>query len=231
MPISLTIPAVTSANPASSNATLNAIAGPLLGEPNSQSAPLPVIFSRSAIATQGDSTAASLQPMYGLDPLTPLSETASQAAALTRVIDSATSTLNSIQSSTGQSVNQGVGQLLQAHGFLLLFHALGGSSSSTDSSPAQFGSLLTQSADASASGDTLAAAGAPADNHILSDANNSAPYFQKLLGELAGTFGAITNGAAGPAGDGTNLAFNSSELDLFLKWLSLNGTGSVVASA
>jgi hypothetical protein len=65
-----------------------------------------------------------------------------------------------------------------------------------------------------------------------SSSGEAMPYFQKLLGELESTY--QSSGSSGTVA-GTSMSgisdFDSSELDLFLKWLSLNGGGSVAANA
>jgi len=221
-------------------AGLYGVTGPLLSNPNSQPPPLPALPASSGLAIQNAATAASANATTGVDPLTPRGLTASGAVALTNVISTVTTALNGVQNNTAT----GFTQLLQSPGFQVLLQVLGagdtGVSNGADtntgtSSTAQLASLLQSGSSPSANptASTAAATGpnpsttsttgsAPGPGNHAS--GNQSPYFQKLLGELESTYKAsapTTNGAA----------LNTSELDLFLKWLSLNGAGSVVASA
>ena len=241
MSVSLVIPAVTHVTASG----LSGVGGPLLTDPNSQSSALPVISQRSAVASHTSGPAVGLTGGRGLDPLTPSTATTREAAALTTVINSITTTLATIQSSTGQSVNQAVSQLLQSQGFLLLFHVLGASvgpdSANSETVTVQLGDLLSGVSTAAPSGKansgatsaTAAIASSTATGNLSGThgQTESAPYFQKLLGELAGTLGVKTPSEANGTASGLPSPFSSSELDLFLKWLSLNGSGSVVANA
>ena len=221
-------------------AGLYGVTGPLLSNPNSQPPPLPALPASSGLAIQNAATAASANATTGVDPLTPRGLTASGAVALTNVISTVTTALNGVQNNTAT----GFTQLLQSPGFQVLLQVLGagdtgvsnraGTNTGT-SSTAQLASLLQSGSSPSANptASTAAATGpnpsttsttgsAPGPGNHAS--GNQSPYFQKLLGELESTYKAsapTTNGAA----------LNTSELDLFLKWLSLNGAGSVVASA
>jgi hypothetical protein len=55
---------------------------------------------------------------------------------------------------------------------------------------------------------------------------NPQPYFQKMLGELESAYA-----PSGVPAASSLTAFNTSEVDLFLKWLSLNEGGALIASA
>jgi len=187
------------------NAGLNGIT-PLLPENNPQAAALPqlAVRQRSAAPTGSDTSAATL------DPLTPLANTPSDASALATVLSAASATLDSVKGDTAEAA-----PLLQSPGFQLLLNVLGNSEAAASASNTQLSELLASPA----GNDPAATTGGP--GIIL----NLTPYFQKLLGELESTYKTTTIPGAGTP------PFNLPELDLFLKWLSLNGSASVAASA
>jgi hypothetical protein len=124
-------------------------------------------------------------------------------------------------------------------------------STGSQASAAQLAALLTApepTAAVSQSPTNLASATVPPipGKVVIEQTSNSvnpAPYFQQLLGELETTYktasapapAANTAGSNAPvrteAQNEAHSSGQSSELDLFLKWLSVNGASSVVTSA
>jgi hypothetical protein len=237
--IALSIPSIGSLNADAlglnradlAGAGLNSVTGPLLSNPNSQPPPLPALPANSGLAIQNAASTGSTTAVAGVDLLTPRGLTASGAVALTNVISTVTTTLNSVQSNS----LTGFTQLVQSPGFQVLLQVLGvGDNSGTAGNgaavagPAQLTSLLASSpapGSAAASSTGASASSTPgaasAGTHV---STNPSPYFEKLLGELQNTF----NSSSTSTGDSV---LNTSELELFLKWLSINGASSVVASA
>jgi hypothetical protein len=250
--MSISIGTSTVGNPSSDplgldGAGLSGITGPALHNPNSRPSQLPQLLpndSNPATQSGTDPDASTSGVEAGaVDPLTPQGLTASGSAALSTVIQTVTSTLNSIHAGNGPAADlpakaaanpaadAGVtqlSQLIQSTGFKLLLQLLGSSSATAEPNLAN---LLH------GSGEDATITATPAESTAPGTANprpaaafndiDPAPYFRKLIGELESTYKTV------PEDDSAQSAsdFNASELDLFLKWLSLNGSNSVTATA
>ncbi len=242
MTISIAIPPLDSL----SQIGLSRVSSSLLTDPNPQSSSLPLIEAHDGIAAQLSYTVPSDTFAGGLDPLTPKSSTPGGTAALASITSNIVATLNSVQNSNGQSVSQAVGLLLQSQGFLLLFQALAASETTATASVStgQLASLVPTSglekngtvaasnshgnspehanANSSTSAATSSSANAPGSK---SPDAASSPYFHKLLGELDSTLNTPAPAAA------TGATPQTFELDVFLQWLSHNGSSSIAANA
>lgn len=196
------------------NAGLNGIT-PHLSQPGQQTTSLPLLTVRQRPAAHVNTDTST----PSLDPLTPLASTPGDASALATVLSAASTTLDRVKGDTTEAA-----PLLQSPGFQLLLNVLSSDVLSSDvlgSSEAAASASNTQLSD-------LLAPSATTDLAITRDPGsvvNPTPYFQKLLGELESTYKTASGSSVGTP------PFNPSELDLFLKWLSLNGSASVAASA
>jgi hypothetical protein len=243
--MSISIGISTIGNPSSDTlgldgAGLSGITGPALHDPNSQPSPLPPLLpgndnssSRSTSDPNTD-TYTSTQGVEAceVDPLTPRSMTDKGSAALSTVIKTVTSALEAIHAGNSKNaLDAGVtqlSQLIQSTGFRLLLQLLGSSSATADPNLA---SLLQGSGDDAPGAAVPAEFAAPsaADQRpaAASEDIGPAPYFRKLIGELESTY------RTAPDADSAQSTsdYDASELDLFLRWLSLNGANSVIATA
>lgn len=230
-------------------AGLTGITGPALPNPNSQPFPLSQLLPSDGNPAMRSSTDADAGnsgiEAGGVDPLTPQGLTESASAALATVIQAVTSTLETIHAGStppadtaknapaNPAADAGVtqlSQLIQSSGFKLLLQLLGSSSTAADPNLASLlqGSEEDPSASLAASSSEPSATGsAQAGPAIASKADDPGPYFRKLVGELESTY------KTAPDADSAQSSsdYDTSELDLFLKWLSLNGANSVTATA